>query len=99
MPEWSCASCTRRSPTFTSAPARSERNTEAGPASSPIRPILERKRPAVRFGDLAAQDQADARSAGLRREERHEQVPFVRQAGALVVHPEVEHPAVGFPAD
>src|SRR5262245_17953075 len=68
-------------------------------ASAAIRAVVERERSAVSFGDLAAQDEADARSARLRREERHEQVRLVRQADPFVFNPELERASPQRPAD
>ena len=45
---------------------------------------LERQRAAVRFRDLAAEHETDARSLRLGREERHEQIRRVRQARPLI---------------
>ena len=66
---------------------------------TPRGPGLERQRPAVRLGDLPAQHQADARSAGLGGEERHEQVGGLRRARALVVDPDVDAARRVPPAD
>ena len=58
-----------------------EGEPEEGAAAAGVGAVLERERAAVRFGDLAAEHQADARAAGLGGEERHEQVGGVRQPG------------------
>src|SRR5215471_20267227 len=52
--------------------------------------VLERERAAVRLGDLARERQPDARTRGLRREERHEQVRGVGDPRALVEHAQLE---------
>ena len=44
----------------------------------------------MRLGDLAAQHEPDAGSAGFRREERDEQVGGVRQAGPVIFDPELQ---------
>jgi hypothetical protein len=44
----------------------------------------------VRLGDLPAEREADARSRGFRREEGHEQVGGVRQAGAFIFDDQLE---------
>ncbi len=75
------------------------RQPQIGAAAAPIGPILQRQRSAVRFGDLAAEDEADAGSARLCREERHEQVRGIRQARSLIVDPELEAAALALPAD
>jgi len=49
-----------------------QRQTQRGLAAAQVFTILERKRPAVRLGDLAAQNQTNTASSGLRREEGHE---------------------------
>src|SRR5580698_10308583 len=48
-----------------------ERQLDNGFAAFFLVAIAQRKRAAVSFGNLAAQDQADARSSGLSGEERH----------------------------
>ena len=48
----------------------------------------------MRLGNLAAEDQADARAAWLGREEGHEQVRRIRHARPFVVDPH-PHAAVG----
>ena len=53
----------------------------------------------MRFGDLPAQDEADAGAAWLRREEGHEQVRRVRQAGPFVIDPQANRPGLVPPAD
>jgi len=53
----------------------------------------------VCFGNLAAQHEADARSPGLGCEERYEDVRRIRQAGALIVDPQLEAAAFALPAD
>ena len=55
----------------------------AGPAT--VSAILERQSPAVPFGDLPAQREADTRPAGLGREERNEQVARALKAGSFVL--------------
>jgi hypothetical protein len=47
----------------------------------------------VGLRDLAAEDQADAGAAGLRGEERHEQVGRIGQPGPFVVHPQLQRVA------
>src|SRR6185503_3531083 len=66
------------------------RETQARAAAGTIFAILEDQAAAVRFGDLAAQDEADARAARLRREERHEQVPGVRESWSFVLNPQLD---------
>jgi hypothetical protein len=46
----------------------------------------------VAFGDLPAQNETDAGTALLGREERHEQVRSVRQAGAFILDGDLEPP-------
>src|SRR5580765_3447257 len=53
--------------------------------------VLERERAAVSLGDLARERETDARTRGLRGEERHEQVRGVDHARALVEHAQLEH--------
>src|SRR5690606_282688 len=75
-------------------------------AAGAVGAILECNRTAVRFGDLAAEGEADARPVRLGREERHEQVCGVRKAAALVFDldlderprllPRHRHAAAGF---
>ena len=56
-------------------PQRSKRQPERGQAAGcAVFAILQIERAAVIFSDLAAQEQADARAARLRREERDEQI-------------------------
>src|SRR6188474_3468263 len=71
------------------------------PATRPRTPVLEDEGAAVRLRDLAAEDEADARSLGLGREERHEQVPGVGEARSAVVDPDLDLPAARgrFPAE
>src|SRR5205809_7081040 len=76
----------------------SDRQSQVGAAAAAVYPILERQRSAVGFRDLAAQEEADARSTGLGREERHEEVRGIRQAGALILNPELERAAFALPA-
>src|SRR5262245_40754209 len=56
------------------------RNTAAA-----VRPIFQRQRSAVRLGDLAAENQSDARALRLRREERNEEVGAVRDSRSFVL--------------
>ena len=51
------------------------------------------------LGDLAGEDQADARAAGLGGVEGDEEVAGVAQPGALVLHQEVELAARATPPD
>src|SRR3954462_3447333 len=66
-----------------------QRQTKAGAAALPIRSVLEYEASSVRFRDLPAQDQADARPARLGREEWHEQIAGVGQTGPFVFDPEL----------
>ena len=50
------------------------------------------------FGDLAAEDQADARPARLRGEEGHEQVRRICEPGTLIVHGDFQAAARLLPA-
>src|SRR5918993_1364065 len=59
---------------------RSERDGQTRPAAAPRLPILKCEHAAVRLRDLPAEDQADARAAGLRRKERDEEVGGVGEA-------------------
>src|ERR1051325_11573764 len=77
----------------------SERNSKPGAAATRVFAILQRQRAAVSFGDLPAQHQADARTALLGREERHEQVRRIREARALVFYGNLERALRAFPAD
>ena len=51
-----------------------------------IRPVLQRERSAMPFGDLPGEDKADARAAGLGGEERNEQVRGRAEAGTFILH-------------
>ena len=71
----------------------------AGAAAGAVVAVLEHQAAAVAFGDLPAEDQADAGAAGLGREERHEQVAGVRQARALRPRPTAPSSAATSRAD
>ena len=61
--------------------------------------VLEGERAAVRFGDLPAEHETNARTRGFGREERYEQVGIVGQAGSLIVDPQLERAPSALPAD
>ena len=61
--------------------------------------VFERESAAVGFGDLAAQDQADAGAAGFRGEEGHKQVVGVGEAWAVVLDDDVDVAAGSSPMD
>ena len=77
----------------------SDRQAQVGAAAAAVGAVFQRQRAAVRFGDLPAEHQADARSARLGREERHEQVRRVRQPRSFIVDPQLEAAALALPAD
>src|SRR5438552_1950920 len=60
---------------------------------------LESEGTPVRFGDLTAQDEADATAAGLRREKRHKEIGRIRDAWTRVLDAEFKLRPVFFPAD
>src|ERR1019366_5377842 len=64
---------------------RSRRQPERRDAAARAVAFDERERAAVVFGDLAAEHQTDATALRLGREEGHEQIGRVRDAGAVVV--------------
>src|SRR6185312_6913592 len=78
---------------------RSQGKPEPRLAPACVAAILEGQRTPVRFGDLPAQREADARSVRLGGEERHEQVGRVGQAQSVIAYPDVERAAVARPAD
>ncbi len=51
------------------------------------------------FGDLAAQDEADAAAAVLGGKEWHEKIVTVEEAGAFVADEDLNAASVGAPAD
>src|SRR4029453_13134896 len=62
-------------------------------------PILQRQAPAVGLRDLAAQNEADPRATGLRREERDEEVGGLGQTRSVVGDPDLEALAAALPSD
>ena len=64
-----------------------------------VSPVLECQRPAVRFGDLAAQYQADSRSSGLGGEEWNEQIACIRETGSFIIDPHFNASDGPAPAD
>ena len=67
------------------------RRAGAGARGSPVvGAVLERQRAAVRFGDLPAQHQADARAPGFVVKNGTNRFAGVRQPGPFVVDPELE---------
>ena len=77
---------------------RLKRHAEGGAAADAVGAVRQQQCAAVRFGDLAAEDQADPGAARLGREERHEQVAGVRQARALRLRPRAPPTAATQPA-
>src|SRR5262245_64530798 len=78
------------------------RQPETRQAPRPVLPVLERQPPAVTFGDLPGEDQPDAGAVRLGREERDEQVAGRGQAGAAVLHQDLDmrvRPAAPAPRD
>jgi len=57
---------------------------QAGDATGAVGAVFQGEGAAVVLGDLAAEDEADAGAGGFRREERHEEVPGIGDAGAIV---------------
>lgn len=64
---------------------RLKRQSQARFASPAASSILKRQRAAVRFGDLATQDESDAGTAGLGGKERHKEIRGVGEARPFVL--------------
>src|SRR2546421_12400311 len=68
----------------------SGRQPKARLAAARARAVSERERAAVRFGDLAREDETYPRPARLRGEEGHEEVRGAGEAQALVLDPNLD---------
>ena len=53
----------------------------------------------VRFGDLTAEGEADAGAIRLRREEGHEEVAALREAGPVILDPDFHEDRTARPTD
>src|SRR5690606_11357631 len=69
-----------------------DREDQPGHTAVAIRPVLEREGAAVSLDDLAREHEADPAAAGLRREERHEEVVRIGNARAGI--PDFDHGGV-----
>src|SRR6478609_9024670 len=76
----------------------SERNPQTRDAAAAVGAVLEGERATVVLGDLAAEDEADAGAGRLRREERHEKVLRVGDAGAIVLDGDLQRAGNPMPA-
>src|SRR5271156_4141454 len=61
--------------------------------------IFKRQRTTVRFGNLPAEHEPDAGAAGLRREKRDEKIRGIRDARAIVLHPNIDVIIFVIPSD
>src|SRR5205814_2035398 len=64
-----------------------------------VPPVFERDGSAVRFRDLARQNEADARSLRLRGEEGHEEIRAALDARTLVLDAQLEHAVASRPTE
>src|SRR5208282_3894778 len=64
----------------------SDRQTQLRFTTTSVAAILECQSAAVSFSDLAAEDETDARTSLLCREEGNEEICRIRNAGAVVEH-------------
>src|SRR5512132_1778925 len=79
-------------------PPQGQRQLQHSPRAERVA-SFQGKGTAVRFGNLAAQHESDARTRGLRREKWHEQVRGVRQAWPLVFNREPQQGIFLAPVD
>lgn len=61
-----------------------------GFAAAAVGAVLQRERAAMSFGDLPAEDQADAGAPGLGGEKRNKQVCGIGNAGTFIEHGQIE---------
>jgi len=73
--------------------------TEAGDAAGAVGAVFQGEGAAVALGDLTAQDEANAGTAGFGGEEGDEEVGGAGETGAFVFDPNFDHVAVAEPAD
>src|SRR5581483_7393745 len=83
---------------LTSRRVRVEGQPQRGLTSANVFAVLQRERATVGFGNLPAQHEADAAAAGLRGEERNEEVVAVKESGALVADEDFDRVSVHVPA-
>src|SRR5512136_2903983 len=70
---------------FVPKPGSAQRQAQSRDATRPILAILDQQTATVSLGNLPADHEPDPGTAGLRREERHEQVCGVAQTGPFVL--------------
>src|SRR6185312_11445483 len=78
---------------------RIERQAQGGLTSAHVFAVFQRQRPAMGFGNLTAQYQADSAAAGLCSEEGHKQIVAVEQARALVADEDFYRLSIHIPSD
>src|SRR4029077_3885446 len=77
----------------------SDRQAQARFATLSGGTVLQAEAAAMSFGDLPAEDQADAGTGGLGGEERHEQIGGIGNAGPFVLNPHFEVTVAATPPD
>ena len=76
-----------------------DRQHDVGFAAVSVGPIAEEDSPAMSFGDLPAQRQADAGAAWLSCEERHEQIAGIGDTWAIIFDDDFNRSPGFFPRD